>query len=55
MGQAIPSTAFLDQQKHIVFRITGPIRVEELRERLDWLTDSRSGPPPAAFVKRLDE
>jgi hypothetical protein len=54
-GQAIPSTAFLDQLGHILFRVTGPIRVEELRERLDWLTGSRSVPPPAAFVKHLDE
>jgi thiol-disulfide isomerase/thioredoxin len=55
MGEAVPSTAFLDQQGHIVFRVTGPIRVDELKERLDWLTGSRSGPPPAAFVKHLDE
>ena len=55
MGEAIPSTAFLDQQGHIVFRVTGPIRVEELRERLGWLTGSRSGPTPAALVKHLDE
>jgi thiol-disulfide isomerase/thioredoxin len=55
MGQAVPSTAFLDQQGHVVFRVTGPIRAEELRERLDWLTGSRSGPPPAGLVKHLDE
>jgi thiol-disulfide isomerase/thioredoxin len=55
MGQAVPSTAFLDQQGHIVFRVTGPMRVEEIRERLDWLTGSRRGPPPAALVKHLDE
>ena len=53
MGPAVPSTAFLDQQGHIVFRITGPMREEELRERLDWLVGSRAGPAPAAFVKHL--
>jgi thiol-disulfide isomerase/thioredoxin len=55
MGRAVPATAFLDLQGHVVFRITGPMREEELRERLDWLIGSRAGPPPAAFVKHLDE
>jgi thiol-disulfide isomerase/thioredoxin len=55
MGLAVPATAFLDQQGHIVFRITGPMREEELRERLDWLIGSGAGPPPAAFVRHLDE
>jgi len=55
MGPAVPATAFLDLQGHVVFRITGPMREEELRERLDWLIGSRAGPPPAAFVKHLEE
>jgi thiol-disulfide isomerase/thioredoxin len=55
MGPAVPATAILDQQGHIVFRITGPMREEELRERLDWLIGSAAGPPPAAFVRHLDE
>jgi thiol-disulfide isomerase/thioredoxin len=55
MGLAVPATAFLDQQGHIVFRITGPMREEELRERLDWLIGSGPSPPPAAFVRHLDE
>ena len=55
MGRAVPATAFLDLQGHVVFRITGPMHEEELRERLDWLTGSRAGPPPAAFVKHLGE
>ena len=46
MGLAVPATAFLDQQGHIVFRITGPMREEELRERLDWLIGSAAVPPP---------
>jgi len=55
MGGAVPATAFLDMQGHIVFRIVGPMREEELQERLDWLTGSRVGPPPAAFVQHLGE
>jgi thiol-disulfide isomerase/thioredoxin len=55
MGLAVPATAFLDQQGRIVFRITGPMREGELRERLDWLIGSRGGPLPAAFIRHLDE
>lgn len=55
MGLAVPATVFLDQQGKIVFRVTGPALEAELRERLDWLTGSRAGPPPAAFVKHLSE
>jgi thiol-disulfide isomerase/thioredoxin len=55
MGSAVPATAFLDQQGRIVFRITGPMREEELRDRLEWLMGSRDGPPPAAIVKHYEE
>lgn len=55
MGRAVPATAFLDLRGHVVFRITGPMREEELRERLDWLLGSRVGTPPAAFVQHLEE
>jgi thiol-disulfide isomerase/thioredoxin len=55
MGRAVPATALLDQHGEVVFRITGPMRERELRERLDWLTGARGGPPPAAVVKHLGE
>ncbi|HEY2017378.1 MAG TPA: TlpA disulfide reductase family protein [Bryobacteraceae bacterium] len=55
MGLAVPATAFLDQQGQVVFRITGPMREEELRERLDWLTGSGAGPPPAALVQHIND
>jgi thiol-disulfide isomerase/thioredoxin len=55
MGLAVPATGFLDQQGQIVFRVIGPMREEELEERLDWLIGSRAGAPPVAFVKHLDE
>jgi thiol-disulfide isomerase/thioredoxin len=55
MGLAVPATAFLDRQGHIVFRVRGPMSEEELSERLDWLIGSRAGPHPAAFVKHLDK
>ncbi len=54
LGGAVPATAFLDEEGRIVARILGQARLEELKERLDWLTGDRSGSPPAALVKHLE-
>jgi thiol-disulfide isomerase/thioredoxin len=53
MGQAIPATAFFDEQGQIVARVLGEMREGEIRERLDWLTGHRSGPAPDAVVTHL--
>src|ERR1035437_3943796 len=55
MGNAVPATAFLDAEGHLVARILGQARPEEVRERLDWLTGDRSGPAPLALVKHLEK
>lgn len=47
----MPATAFLDDEGHIVARILGQARPEEVKERLDWLTGDKSGPPPQPVVK----
>jgi thiol-disulfide isomerase/thioredoxin len=54
MGEAVPATAFLDQEGAIVARVSGQIREAELRERLDWLLSDRSGPAPKAFVSHVN-
>ena len=54
MGPAIPATAFLDQEGHIVARVWGELRQEEVKERLDWLTGDRIGPAPQGLVKHLE-
>jgi thiol-disulfide isomerase/thioredoxin len=51
MGGAVPATAFLDPEGHIAFRVEGPLREEELRERVDWLLGSRAGPAPGRMRK----
>jgi thiol-disulfide isomerase/thioredoxin len=51
MGRAVPATAFLDQEGHIVSRVQGQMREEELKERLDWLLGDRSRPAPQGIVK----
>jgi thiol-disulfide isomerase/thioredoxin len=53
LGGAVPATVFLDSEGHIVARILGQARREEVKERLDWLTGDKSGEPPQAVVKHL--
>ena len=53
MGEAVPATAFIDAEGHIVARVLGQIRGEELTERLQWLTGSQAGTPPRPLVKHL--
>jgi len=55
LGQAAPATAFLDEEGHIVARIEGQMREEELKERIDWLTGPRTNPAPQALVKHLEK
>ena len=55
MGEVVPATAFLDAEGHIVARIMGQARPEEVTERLDWLTGGKSGPAPQAVVKHLEK
>ena len=50
MGTAVPATAFLDQEGHIISRVQGQMREEELRERLEWLLGDRTGPAPHRTV-----
>ena len=54
MGPAVPATAFIDPEGHIVARVSGKIRPEELKERLDWLAQGRNGPSPTARVVHLE-
>ena len=54
MGVAVPATAFLDQEGHIVARIMGEMRQGEIEERLNWLLGNQTGPAPAALVKHLE-
>lgn len=53
LGEAVPDTAFLDQEGHIVARVLGQMRKEELKDRLDWLTGDRTGPAPQPLVKHV--
>ena len=54
LGEALPATAFVAPEGYIQWRILGQLRQEDLKERLDWLTGDRTGTPPDALVKHLE-
>jgi thiol-disulfide isomerase/thioredoxin len=54
MGEAVPATAFIDQDGSIIARVSGQIREAELKERIEWLLGDRTGPAPKMMVKHLD-
>jgi len=53
MGNAVPDTAFLDEDGVILARVQGEIKRAELVERLDWLTGDRKGPAPQPLLRNL--
>jgi thiol-disulfide isomerase/thioredoxin len=53
LGEALPATAFLDRDGRILARVLGQLTNGELRERLEWLTGDRKGPPPDPRVEHL--
>jgi thiol-disulfide isomerase/thioredoxin len=55
MGEVVPATVFLDAEGHVVARIMGQARPEEVKERLDWLTGGKAGPAPQAVVKHVEK
>lgn len=52
LGDIVPGTAILDDKGELVTRIMGEARVEDVRGALDWLLSGRTGPGPAAMLKR---
>ncbi len=58
LGEAVPDTAFLNEDGVILFRVQGEIHRAELEERLAWLAhdrskDDHSKPAPPALVRNL--
>jgi thiol-disulfide isomerase/thioredoxin len=53
MGDAVPDTAFLDQEGIIFARVQGETTRAEIDERLAWITSNRTGPAPSALVRHL--
>jgi thiol-disulfide isomerase/thioredoxin len=53
MGDAVPDTAFLNEDGVIFARVQGEITKAELEERLEWITGDRSKPAPKPLVRNL--
>lgn len=53
MGEAVPATAFIDEDGVIFARVEGEIKLEQLEERLDWATGNRSRPAPKPLLRNL--
>jgi thiol-disulfide isomerase/thioredoxin len=55
MGDAVPDTAFLNEDGIILMRVQGEITKPELIERLEWITGDRKGAAPQALLRNLPE
>ena len=54
MGNAVPATAFVDEEGVIFARVRGEIRRPEVDGRLEWVTGDRMKPAPPAMVTHLE-
>ena len=52
-GEAVPATVFLDRDGTVQASVSGQIREQELRLRIEWLTGDRSGAKPPLFVSHV--
>ncbi len=49
-GEMVPATIFIDRDGTIESSVSGAIRENELKERIDWLTGDRKGVRPPEFT-----
>lgn len=55
LGEAVPATAFLDADGHVIARILGEVSKSELKARLDWMLGGKNGEAPPEFVNNLNK
>jgi thiol-disulfide isomerase/thioredoxin len=53
-GEAVPATIFIDRDGTIEARVSGEIRENEVKERMDWLTGDRQGARPLEFISHVN-
>ena len=53
LGEALPATAFLDQEGRITGRVLGMLRKKALKHRVEWLLGNHQGDPPKPLVNNL--
>lgn len=55
LGEAVPATVFLDADGHIVARVLGEISKSELKARLEWLLNGKTGKAPPEIVNNVNK
>jgi thiol-disulfide isomerase/thioredoxin len=50
LGEAVPSTAFIDRDGHIVARIMGQATRSDVVSRVEWLLNNRQGTAPEPLL-----
>lgn len=53
LGEALPGTAFIDEEGRIVGRVLGMLKKKQLRHRVAWMLGERKGKPPEALINNL--
>ena len=53
LGQAVPATAFFDQEGNLVGRVKGILTQDDLEHRIQWLLGNREGTAPEPVVDNL--
>jgi len=53
-GEAVPATIFIDRDGTIEATVSGEIRENELKERINWITGDRKGTKPQEFISHVD-
>jgi len=53
-GEAVPATLFVDRDGTILATVSGQIREDELKQRMDWLTGDRKGDKPKEFLSHVN-
>jgi thiol-disulfide isomerase/thioredoxin len=54
LGDAVPSTAFLDSDGNVVGRVMGLLHQDDFEHRVDWLLGDSRGTAPPAVVNHLN-
>jgi thiol-disulfide isomerase/thioredoxin len=55
LGEAVPATAFVDQDGRVVARILGEVSKSELKDRIEWLLKDKAGKHPPELVNNLNK
>ncbi|MBI3895845.1 MAG: TlpA family protein disulfide reductase [Acidobacteria bacterium] len=53
LGDALPSTVFLDPEGRIIYRILGEAKKKDVFQRVEWLLGDHKGKEPQALLSKL--